>query len=98
MAWCFAFKQGGDDFHHLFQGRFLGHFGVHILCDSGRYTLPTLPLGFCNVQGVGFRCVQIGVKLGNIMGEVRLFVYCHPINLQFLQESPLLIDAVEVKE
>jgi hypothetical protein len=32
------------------------------------------------------------------MGEVCLFVYCRPINLQFLEEGPLFIDSVEVKE
>jgi hypothetical protein len=45
-----------------------------------------------------FRCVQVGIKLGGIMGEVRLFVYCHPVNLQFFQEGPLLADTMEVKE
>jgi hypothetical protein len=49
VAWCFAFRQGGDGFHHLFHGQLLGHFGVHILRDLGGYIFPTLPLGLCNV-------------------------------------------------
>jgi hypothetical protein len=74
MAWCFAFRQEGDGFHHLLQGQLLGHFGVHILRDLGRYALLTLPLGLCNVRGVRFKCVHIGIKLRNIMGKVGLFV------------------------
>jgi hypothetical protein len=45
-----------------------------------------------------FRCVVVDVELGDIMGKVRLFVYCHPINLQFFQEGLLLIDIVEIKK
>ncbi len=67
MAWCFAFKQGGDGFHHLFQGQLLGHFSARILRDSGGYAFPTLPLGLYNVWGVRSKCVQVGVKLGDIM-------------------------------
>jgi hypothetical protein len=98
VPWCFAFRQGGDGFHHLFQGQLLGHFGIHILRDLGGYVIATLPLDFCNVRGMRFKCVQVGVKLGDIMGEVRLFVYCHPVNFQFFQEGPFFIDMVEVKE
>ncbi len=84
VAWGFPLGQRGDGICHLCHCEFLGHLGVHVLCDPGRHAFPAPFLSFCSVWWGLFNYVKFCVELGDVVGEVLLSGDCPPIYVQLL--------------